>query len=419
MANERARKLGYKYITDDKYLVNPFSPTEGISYEGDGSPVSYANSGIMAQAPIIYPPINQGSGGGNEPYIVPKDDDDDETYTGSSMSTKNAAKEVGKMFLMGGPQAYIMQKLISKGIGAFKDYRNKNKVEKYTGQEMSNYRDDRPSSEKNYTGGDTNSNPSTPGAQDSFSNKSGMGRTGYFFGGRVNYKAGGRTDAESQYGADSAGSYDSSQNQSGREQSYGGGNNTPVSNYDYSKLVDQYKEEPDYTLGNIELNKNLTNNTRLNTILNLQKTVEDKELAGQLELDKRLGPVDTRLTYGTDQKPKLSASYMNYSPTLGGIYANADSSDGLGVNYAYNGIGANANFDNSGKFERAGITYDNNGVALGLDTQDGVTASYSKDIFDGTGQIKAGGRYDPITGEYNAEGKISFPFANGGLAGLL
>jgi len=25
----------------------------------------------------------------------------------------------------------------------------------------------------------------------------------------------------------------------------------------------------------------------------------------------------------------------------------------------------------------------------------------------------------PITGEYNAEGKISFPFANGGLAGLL
>jgi hypothetical protein len=40
---------------------------------------------------------------------------------------------------------------------------------------------------RNYTGGDTNSNPSTPGAQDRFSNKSG-GRAGYFFGGRVNYK---------------------------------------------------------------------------------------------------------------------------------------------------------------------------------------------------------------------------------------
>ena len=242
MANERARGLGYKFVTDDKYLVDPFSPTDGISYEGDGSPVSYANSGIMTQAPIIYPPVNQGGGdGGNEPYIIPKDDDDedDETYTGTSMSPLNVAKEAGKMFLMGGPQAYIMQKLISKGIGAFKDYRNKNKVEKYTGQEMSSYRDDRPSSEKNYTGGDTNSNPSTPGAQDSFSNKSGMGRTGYFFGGRVNYKAGGRTDAESQYGADSVGSYDSSQNKSGRQQSYGGDNNNLLPTVDVNKKINK------------------------------------------------------------------------------------------------------------------------------------------------------------------------------------
>jgi len=45
---------------------------------------------------------------------------------------------------------------------------------------------------RNDTSNSTNSNPSTPGAQDSFSNKSGKGRTGYFFGGRVNYKTGGR-----------------------------------------------------------------------------------------------------------------------------------------------------------------------------------------------------------------------------------
>ena len=291
-------------------------------------------------------------------------------------------------------------------------------------------RDDTPgfgkTAEGNYSnqfeGGDPGlGDPSTGRGREEDDKMAKGGRAGYFFGGRVNYKAGGRTGYF--LGGNIEGGYSESQKDSGGKQtttSYGGdSNNPPASNYDYSKLIDQYKEEPDYTLGNIELNKNLTNNTRLNTILNLQKTVEDKELAGQLELDKRLGPVDTRLTYGTDQKPKLSASYMNYSPTLGGIYANADSSDGLGVNYAYNNIGANADFDNSGKFERAGITYDNNGVALGLDTQDGVTASYSKDIFDGTGQIKAGGRYDPITGEYNAEGKISFPFANGGLAGLI
>ena len=29
-----------------KYLQNDYIPTLGISYEGDGSPVSYANSGI-------------------------------------------------------------------------------------------------------------------------------------------------------------------------------------------------------------------------------------------------------------------------------------------------------------------------------------------------------------------------------------
>ena len=68
---------------------------------------------------------------------------------------------------------------------------NQNKVEAYTGRPMSDYRQSRPQSEQNYTGGDTNSNPSTPGAQDSFSNKSGMGRTGYFFGGRVGFKNGG------------------------------------------------------------------------------------------------------------------------------------------------------------------------------------------------------------------------------------
>ena len=415
--DQEIRDAGLKYIPQQKYLLDPYI----LPTEEETESVAPVPGGITN---IASPrTVNNNDGGGKFFY---DEEDEEKKSTGPYVSPFNAAKQVG-MFMMGGPQAYIMQKLISKGIGAFKDYRNKNKVEKYTQEPMSNYRDDRPSSEKNYTGGDTNSNPSTPGAQDSFSNKSGMGRTGYFFGGRVNYKAGGRTDAgpnrttasHSTRGQINESGQQVSGGQTTRDNNGGNDNNPPVSNYDYSKLVDQYKEEPDYTLGNIELNKNLTNNTRLNTILNLQKTVEDKELAGQLELDKRLGPVDTRLTYGTDQKPKLSASYMNFSPTFGGIYANADSSDGLGVNYAYNSIGANANFDNSGKFERAGITYDNNGVALGLDTQDGVTASYSKDIFDGTGQIKAGGRYDPITGEYNAEGKISFPFANGGLAGLL
>jgi len=66
------------------------------------------------------------------------------------------------------------------------------------------------------------------------------GRVGYFYGGlanRVNYKVGGRTDAESQYGSDSVGSYDSSQNISDRPQSYGIDNNPPVSTEDNEKIV--------------------------------------------------------------------------------------------------------------------------------------------------------------------------------------
>ena len=63
------------------------------------------------------------------------------------------------------------------------DLGNIQKIQQYTGKPLSDYRMSVPASQRNYTGGDTNPNPSTPGAQDSFSNKSGMGRTGYGEGG--------------------------------------------------------------------------------------------------------------------------------------------------------------------------------------------------------------------------------------------
>ena len=63
--DQKVRDRGYDFVSQNKYLQDDFKSTDGISYEGDGSPVSYANSmgGIMSQAPIIYPPINQGGGG--------------------------------------------------------------------------------------------------------------------------------------------------------------------------------------------------------------------------------------------------------------------------------------------------------------------------------------------------------------------
>jgi hypothetical protein len=59
---------GDKFVPQTKYLQSDYIPTEGISYAGDGSPVSYANSGIMSgymtPPPIIYPPIREGGGDG-------------------------------------------------------------------------------------------------------------------------------------------------------------------------------------------------------------------------------------------------------------------------------------------------------------------------------------------------------------------
>ena len=65
---------------------------------------------------------------------------------------------------------------------------NRGRVEQYTGKPMSDYRQSRPRSEQNFTGGGPQANDPIGG----FENKSGMGRIGYFYGGRVNYKAGGR-----------------------------------------------------------------------------------------------------------------------------------------------------------------------------------------------------------------------------------
>jgi hypothetical protein len=73
--------------------------------------------------------------------------------------------------------------------------------------------------EGGYQGGSTGSSSSSSSSSSSGSSSSSSGGGG---------GGGGRQDAESQYGADSVGSYDSSQNQSGREQSYGNGNNNTV-----------------------------------------------------------------------------------------------------------------------------------------------------------------------------------------------
>jgi hypothetical protein len=74
----------------------------------------------------------------------------------------------------------------------------------------------------------------------------GTGIMGMANGGRIGFKGGGRQDAESQYGADSVGSYDSSQNVSNRDQVYGGNNSKsdPDDNREQYGAQGQYSRPP-------------------------------------------------------------------------------------------------------------------------------------------------------------------------------
>ena len=95
------------------------------------------------------------------------------------MSQKNIAAQMAKQQR----EAKAAADALAIQQSGLTDLGNIQKIQQYTGQPLSDYRMSRPASERNYTGGSTNPNPSTPGAQDSFSNKSGMGRTGYSEGG--------------------------------------------------------------------------------------------------------------------------------------------------------------------------------------------------------------------------------------------
>ena len=185
------------------------------------------------------------------------------------------------------------------------------------------------------------------------------GRVGYFFGGRVNYKAGGRTDAESQYGADSVGSYDSSQNKSGRQQSYGGNDTKQpallvkkVDTIDTSGLKSKSPEiNIDYTdprnyasLKGSIYNTNILDNDDINV---------DGTLSGEF------GPVSYNTNF-TDQ------GITGTNLTAGNFSADIDANKNYSLGYAnnYNGIDYGAKYDNDGNLMfNAGVKFKNGGLA--------------------------------------------------------
>ena len=393
MANERARGLGYKYITDDKYLVNPFSPTEGISYEGDGSPVSYANSGIMSQAPIPAPlkyipregggegPVDTGPPGSYDSAFDPVTEnkefnedigvgtvaeEDDEKSFGISKS-RAAAYGLGMMF---DPITTMLtarrhqNKEKQKEIDKINEKINKQYGYNTQSNDGSGLND---GPDGGYTGsGNEGVSKSDPTHSDNYDMKNG-GRAGYFFGGRVNYKAGGETAGPGDTGGEGGENpQDKSDTQFG-----GGGDNNPS----FYEPKTSFFKNPQTLYKNTNLGFNVPTGLttgipygRLSAIMNLNKTIEEKEPEGKVQYDNSMGPVDTRASYDTITGPEFNASYTNNN-----FNANLNSKTGLGVNY-------------------------------------------SKDI--GPGTFTVAGDIDPY-GNYNTEARYGISFANGGIASIL
>jgi len=216
---------GDKFMSQSKYLQNDYIPTEGISYEGDGSPVSYANSmgGIMSQAPIIYPPINQGGGGGggDGPPTGPAVDNSQFDYETEAygidpsqglteeeqeaLDNQIAGPQLGKFGTLGTIAGMFTAPLTTINFHRMRNKRIEKELEEKTRQAGIEADFDRAVAQGrdfydtlNDGRGASVSDKSREEAGSGFNDVSESGpfakggRVGYFFGGRVNYKTGGR-----------------------------------------------------------------------------------------------------------------------------------------------------------------------------------------------------------------------------------
>ena len=214
---------GDKFMSQSKYLQNDYVPTEGISYEGDGSPVSYANSmgGIMSQAPIPGPlKYTPPDGGGGKPPgpAVDNSQFDYETEAYGIDPSQGLTEEEQEALnnQIAGPKTSKLGKIgltlgfmtapFTTAINKYRTDKKKQKeLEEKTRQAGIQADFDRAvaSGDSFYDGlndgqGASVSKESRENAGSGFNDVSESGpfakggRVGYFFGGRVNYKTGGR-----------------------------------------------------------------------------------------------------------------------------------------------------------------------------------------------------------------------------------
>jgi len=457
--DQKVRDQGYDFVSRDEFLQDGFKPTSDISYEGDGSPVSYANSmgGIMTQAPIPRPLkyIPEGDGGGGKPPGPTGPDPgavtaDDYGYgaIGNDLSMNMTEEEQAGVDSINNAKISKMDALKAAGAfafmgpfaGIFSAYRSQKKAreEAVATAKAAQQQRDRDAEVKSIQKrldsgmslGDIGRESYTgPGMafeeRDTGTGrgpKKDGGRAGYFFGGRVKYKAGGRTGYKDGYSVqDDMGDYAENV---GKEAAPGGGfvgdggngDGNPSSKFipSVEKIFDDYKEPVDYSFRNLYLDKNIGNNTKLTSILNTQKTLDDEKLAAEIELNNQLGGLQTNLTYDTDKKPELNFNYSKSFP-FGTITGNANNIYGSNLSYNNNikGVDVNAitDFNNLnnislskslGDPNKTGLSYDIGTTIDPLDISNSNIFAEAKFKF-GKGK-KDGGRIG---------------FKNGGLASIL
>jgi hypothetical protein len=201
----------------------------------------------------------------------------------------------------------------------------------------------------------------------------GTGIMGMANGGRIGFKGGGRQDAESQYGADSVGSYDSSQNVSNRDQVYGGNNSKsdPDDNREQYGAQGQYSRPPSTPSdggGDNKINLiNTLNKFRTDTFVNPYNF--------SVDLNKNIGPfglnsfINTLGILGIDdpRTPEDESEQDDYGISASYIRDLLGGTLGLGAGYSPT-TGTNLGLSFSKQFNQGGRV----GLRYGGDTMGGI-----------------------------------------------
>ena len=116
--NQDAEAQGLNYISNNQYLQDDFTGSTPLDFSNTPA------SGIITQAPIIYPPVNQDVGGGGRDDDD-DDDDDDTDPSGRKTGKFGVSTALNALGMITNPIGMLLGKGIGSIISNYKDpYKN-------------------------------------------------------------------------------------------------------------------------------------------------------------------------------------------------------------------------------------------------------------------------------------------------------